>query len=177
MPPYQIGHTMSNATLPMPVQFAPSTARVPFPMVTTRAMWTPADLGEVDGDIDKQPQFRFRRHIVAVQATALAYGLPIDSVWLPCHVCGYAVDAWQADRDHAHAMARGGTTGPHNLILTHKKCNRTYKGDWDASEDVINVLKKNAPLIIALKGMRRANGGTNARILHDWWYARPRLEN
>lgn len=137
--------------------------------VKVRAAYSPEQLG--DGGNAKQPQFRFRRWVAAWQATCLAYGLPMWSVWVPCHVCKGATHAYRSDVDHLVSRENGGASEYGNLALTHRGCNRQTKNYKNATADVRNAFKAISGKVITFSGMPNAKGGQVARDLSEWYLA------
>lgn len=164
--------------LALPEQFVNTrtTADVmPIPCAKVTSMWTPDQFGD---DGTKSLAVRFRRWVTAWQATCLAYGLPLWSVEVPCHICGKAVNAWYSDGDHVISKDNGGQSKPDNMMLTHgKECNRTVKVERNAHARIQNVLKSNAHKVIAYRGTPNPKGGQAARTLHAFWTMYPRQSN
>lgn len=134
------------------------------PEFSVRRMWTSEEFGDrpelsyAEENKKKSQAHRMRRFWIGYQTNLAIGDLDMGQVYVPCgrQGCDIELHAWFADSDHLLARHNFGRSGPGNLVLMHKDCNRTIKRGKlvskayrnfvaDAAKDVYAVTQSSRP--------------------------------
>ena len=90
-----------------------------------------------EGSLDIAPdekigsEKRRRLWVLSLDCSRAVFGLPEDSVFIPCYICGHIFDAWTMDTEHVEARHNANRVKigrPGYVLLSCSECNR-YKGE------------------------------------------------